>query len=467
MAMSAADDDAAVARALAEVSRIGAEAAELAQAAETGTAVMPASAGLPAEQVKDAMVAARSQVAGKARELAAAQQRAQDAIAAQRRALDARLAQMSAVLAPLQEQAARLQEGIWSINLYLGVGEGIVALADGAPAAPGTPIYVRQGVLAMDEECAVATESGGIDHLGIDEFDDWITADPAHVEQLIPEPRGVVAIIPRRAEKDYGDAMASVVNNELNHQTYLLIRNGDCLYRYIAEGFSAGTRLTPLRDEFTSLFVSRRHNPATRGFEPVRLEPGTPGWERAERAAGARERHYMRVALILQGLIDRTAVFQPLPAPNLSLLHPQAYDDGHIVLVSDDEMALTAGRQPFRDWLRERNAQLRPGMRFPSVTSAARPGATATTAATLPPCSRATVRTPGSGRATHRTPRLARSTPWTTARAATWYSRTSGRTRSGAGTCRSPASPVTSTRAFTRSGPGSARRPGSAPTTCS
>jgi hypothetical protein len=354
----------AVSDALAVVARLGAEAAELAQAAQPGTALVPAGGDMAAEQVKGSMAAVRHEVAAKVRDLEAAQRQARDAIAAQRRALDDQLAQMSAVLGPLRQQAARLQEGIWSINLYLGVGEGLVTLADGAPAPAGTQICVRQGVLAMDEECAVAAESGGIDHLRIDEFDAWITADPARVTQLLPEPRGVVAIMPRRSGKDYGDATSSAVNNELNHQTYLLIRNGGCLYRYIADGFDAGPRLTPLRDEFTGLFVSRRYNPATREFEPVPLEPGTRDWERAEAAAGARERHYFRVALILQGLVDRTACFHPLPAPGLSLLHPRAYEDGHVVLTCDDEMVLTTGRKPFRNWLRERNAQLRPGMRI-------------------------------------------------------------------------------------------------------
>jgi len=65
----------------------------------------------------------------------------------------------------------------------------------------------------------------------------------------------------------------------------------------------------------------------------------------------------------LQGLIERTACFHPLPAPRLSVLHQEAYEAGHIVLIADDENALTTGRQPFREWLAERNAQLRPGMR--------------------------------------------------------------------------------------------------------
>jgi hypothetical protein len=351
-----------VSAALAQVARIGIEAARLA-AAEGPGAELARVDGMPAEQAKSVMAAALRDAAQKAAELRAAQQRARDAIEEQRRQLDAQLAAMTAALGPLQEQAGLLQEGIWSINLYLGVGEGIVALADGEPAPAGTPIHVRQGVLAMDEESAIAAEDGGIDHMQVDEFDAWITASQDHIDQLIPEPRGVVAIMPRRSAKDYGDAWSNTARNAENHATYLLIRNGGCLYRYIAQGFSAGPRLTPLRDEFTRLFTERRWDPAAGESRMVALQPGTPGWARAERAASARERHFYRVALILQGLVDRTAVFHPLPVPQLSLLHPQAYDDGHVVLVSDEELALTSRRQPFRKWLAGLNAQLRPGMR--------------------------------------------------------------------------------------------------------
>lgn len=364
--MSEEPDAGVIAAALAEVARLNEEAARLTAAADGGPGTdLVAAAGpeLPAEQAKAAMIELRAQAAAKARDLTAAYERARDLIEAQKRAAEARLAAMSDALAPLRRQADLLQDGIHAVNLYLGTGEELVQLTDGEPAPAGEPIRVFQCVLAMDEESAIAAESGGIDHLGIDRFDAWITSDWTRVEQLIPVQRGVVAIMPRRSDKDYGDRWANQARNELNHATYLLIRNGSLLYRYIAEGFSADRRLVPSRDEFTSYFKTRRYDPATGGFETVRIEPGTREWDRAEQAAGNRQRHYMKIALIIQGLIERTACFHPLPAPGLSLLHPDAYEAGHIVLIADDENALTTGRKPFRTWLEERNAQLRPGMR--------------------------------------------------------------------------------------------------------
>ena len=233
--MTERDDD--IAEALAEVSRLNTEAEELAARAGTGTALVPAAVG--ADEAKAVMVGLRHQVAVKLGELKAADKRLKDLIDAKRRALEDQRARMTAALAPLKEQMELLEAGIGAVNLYLGVGEHLVTLVDGPPAPAGTPIMVLQGVLAMDEESAIDPEGGGIDHLRIGDFDAWITARPGRIEQLIPFERGVVAIMPRRATKDYGDAWANQAHNDANHATYFLIRNGRALYRYIAEGFRA------------------------------------------------------------------------------------------------------------------------------------------------------------------------------------------------------------------------------------
>lgn len=206
----------------------------------------------------------------------------------------------------------------------------------------------------MDEESAASAGDGGIDAQNIDLFDQWILADPAHLDQVLPEQRGVVALMARRKDRDYGSPWETAHRNEANHESWWLIRNGQNVYRMVTN-FQVGSRLVPARNEFTDLFVDR--------FTKAPLEPGTHAWLEAEKRQGARERHFFKVALILQGLIDRTAVFAPLPAPEVSLLTPFSYDAGHVVLIADDENQLTTGRMPFRQWLTSKNSQLTPGMR--------------------------------------------------------------------------------------------------------
>ncbi|EYR64873.1 hypothetical protein N866_03250 [Actinotalea ferrariae CF5-4] len=326
---------------------------QVADATQTGTALIPAGAD-QAMAVKTQMAASRAVVANARKAALEAQAKAKELIAAQQRALEAQLRAMAAELEPLQAQVRMFEEGIWTMNLYLGRDEELHTLAEGTPASAGTPIHVRQQVLAMDEESALYAEHGGMDVRDIAAFDQWITADPAHLDQVLPEQRGVVAIIPRRQGREYKDPWLQSAMDQANTETWWLIRNGQNVYRMLTD-FNVGRRLVPARNEFTAMFV----DPYTK----APLQPGTDAWLKAEKAAGARERHYMRIALILQGLIDRTAVFHPLPVAGLSLLSPEHYDAGHVVLIADDEHTLTTGRKPFYQWLAEKNRQLTPGMR--------------------------------------------------------------------------------------------------------
>lgn len=348
----------AAAQALAAARAATGRALEVAQNAGTGNDIVPAGADA-AVAVKERMAAAHSEVAHARKRALAQLNEAREAIRVQQAELDRQARALELELSPLQDKLKLMQEGIATINLYLGRDEEIVQLADGESAPAGTPIHVRQLVLAMDEESAIDPEGNGIDFRRIEAFDEWLISDAAHLDQVLPETRGVVAIMARRREVDYADPILNAQLNAKNHHTYWLIRNGERVYR-MDTAFNVGTRLVPARNEFTSMFIDQW----TR--EP--LKPGTEQWLRAEKAAGARERHFMRVALILQGLIDRTRVFHPLPREGVSLLTPDDYDRGHVVLIADDEGQLTTGRTPFYEWLRSLNRQLRPGMRVMVAT---------------------------------------------------------------------------------------------------
>lgn len=355
--MTSNQDDVAAALAAAQDAANRALATSADAAAGTGLVPTGADAALA---VKAQMAGAHASVA-KARKAALEQvASAKAAIKAQQDELDRQARELERMMEPLAEQLALMTEGIKTMNLYLGRDEEIVQLADGEPAPAGTPIHVRQLVLAMDEETAINAEGNGIDVDSIDLFDQWVTSDPSHLDQVLPEVRGVVAIMARRKDVDYKDPWTNAQKNAANHHTYFLIRNGQRLYRMDTE-FEVGKRLVPARNEFTSFFV----DPFTK--EPLR--PGTDAWIKAEKKAGARERHFMRVALLLQGLIDRTRVFHPLPKVGVSLLTPDDYDNGHVVLIADDENQIGTGRVPFREWLRALNAQLRPGMRVMLTTN--------------------------------------------------------------------------------------------------
>ncbi len=85
----------------------------------------------------------------------------------------------------------------------------------------------------MDEEVAT-TENDGLDFQDVDIFDGWLMEN-GNYKTLLPEPKGVIVFRPRRNRKDYGDAYENLAKNPYNMMTYLLIRNGDCLYRIYSE----------------------------------------------------------------------------------------------------------------------------------------------------------------------------------------------------------------------------------------
>lgn len=274
--------------------------------------------------------------------------------------LDSELRKLTAVVGPLAERVRLLEEGIWTVNLYLGREEQIVVLATGERAPVTEPISVRQMVLSMDQESMIAAEHGGIDYTRMEEFDDWLM-DPAHLAQVLPEQKGIVALVPRVTEIDYGDPLVNIAFAEENLRSYWLIRNGENLYR-MTTNLNVGETLVPTRDEFTSFFETYSYDGKGHRVR-VPLEPGTPAWLAAERAANARQRHYMRAGLVVQGLIDRTTVFAPLP-DGVSLLRPESYDAGHVQIITDADSAIGTGMKPFYSWLNELNAKLTVGMRI-------------------------------------------------------------------------------------------------------
>ena len=239
-----------------------------------------------AAAVKIRFAASHAKVA-KAREMvAAAQKNARAEIERQQQVLKEMERRMLAELAPLEEQAARLKDGIGALNLYLGRDEWIETLRTGAPADVSVPLTIRQSVLAMDEESALNAEDGGIDFKSVHLFDEWILGDPSRLDQVLPEQRGVVAIMARRTDVDYGNPWENKAKNERNHETWWLIRNGENLYRIVISEFSVGARLIPRADEFTGLFLE------SDGLGGKRtIDPGSSRWLAAEKTADARTRH--------------------------------------------------------------------------------------------------------------------------------------------------------------------------------
>lgn len=272
-----------------------------------------------------------------------------------------RQAAFEALVKPLEDLVARMKEGIWTLRLYFGDEMEVVQIRDGEPAPSNTPITIRQLVLAMDEECAI-TSDGGIDARSIEQFDEWLLEDQAHVDQVIPEKKAIVAVVPRWNPKDYRDPWLTAQVAGENKQTWLIIRNGLKLFR-LAPEMLVGKSLLPRRDEFTDLFYETRYNGTTRQHERVPMEPGSRAFMEAEKQADDRRRHYMRIAMVIQGILDHHTILQPLAEP-ISVTRPDSFERGLIRLVEDGELVFGDGRERFVEWQQRLNAELDVGMRI-------------------------------------------------------------------------------------------------------
>lgn len=320
--------------------------------------------GHDAVATRDAARAARAGLARREAALEATISAQEAEIERVKRQMELDAAKLRADMEVLRAEMARATEVLWTADLYLGRHEDIRNLRGGEPAPGDAPLTIRQKVLVMAEESLVlmGQKVTGMDAEDVPHFILWLLEDDAHLDRVLPEPKGVVVLVPTRVESRSGNVFEDVARDSQNQRAYWLIRNGQRLHLMTTDpDLRVGERVLPNRREFTDIFTEREFGIGTR--RPV--VPGSDKWLKLEKDADARRRHYMRLMLVLQGLIDRTTVWHPLPAEAINLLDVRAQDTGRVVLIQDDDSAalLDDGRPSFRDWQRALNARLRPGMR--------------------------------------------------------------------------------------------------------
>lgn len=347
---------------------------------------------------------------------------------------------MKAKVIPLKAQAegmkeviGRIEDRIFSVELYAGLVEKVEQVADGDPAPIDTKVHLLQRRHYMDEECLARYEAGGMEFKDIGAFDRWLCR-PQNLERLLPFPRCAVAFRVRRKEKGrHGFSISDFVRilelEDLDKTTFLYIRNGDKVFRLnTALDFGeklfpdmdrsklSGKRLWAKRawsgvekiitdDEYQGLVEDyrrevREHEERQAAYEAAIAAPEAMGRARKK---GLKEpdascvdvpwpgmgpwsdpaqewseytqenvyydditakiagdiKHHNRVALVLQGLLDRSPVFHPHPPWQIWTNEGfQAALD----LVYDEDRALTSGEKPDFKAYRERlNESLKEG----------------------------------------------------------------------------------------------------------
>lgn len=320
----------------------------------------------------------------------------------------------------LKGSIKKLEGKIFNVSLYSGLTEQVEQIKDGVPADYSEKIRLMQRLVYMDEECLLNYKHGGMEFGDIHEFDDWLM-QPENLDRLIPFPRCIVAFQVRRNRKERyaGTLWQAFVNIDLEDAdklTFLYIRNGDKLFRMNCDLDFRGN-LFPDKNmlNLTEPMVFRRSHGDDYDFMTVReyedlrkkhaedmrvyrklcadrkkwreenpdkLENDCPfpyPWapdnptreyqpfndsnvyfDEASKGVSDRVEKYNRIALIIQGLLDRSPILHPHPPARLWT--PEGFNM-MIELIYDGSNTLPSGFIPpdFEKYKAELAKQIRKG----------------------------------------------------------------------------------------------------------
>ena len=244
----------------------------------------------------------------------------------------------------LNKRVSDLLKVITVLNLYTGATVDIHRLAEGDPAPAEEPLSLRQRILFMDEELCVHLEREA-DYKDIELFFEWLK-EPSNRDIIAPEPRCVVCLKPKRFNKQYrsGDPLWDKLQNEWNHLTFVVIRNGDNLWWFESDDLEVFEWAFPHED-----------------FEEKFLKDQEDGHFREAKAMKHTDTRYrvLKYMMFLQGLIDQRQDLIGPTATRINLMKLQG-----VRLIRDDENAIGTGRKPWKEFRKEKNALIRRGTRI-------------------------------------------------------------------------------------------------------
>lgn len=315
----------------------------------------------------------------------------------------------------MREIVEEVEGRVFNVRLYAGLIEDIVTVCKGEPAPIGSKLHVMQRRHYMDEECLLAYETGGMEFSGIARFDAWLARPANFARLLPHPRTVLAFRVRRHGKYRGNLSLHPFVRFDLENAdklTFLYIRNGERLYRLSTE-LDFGHKLFPDTSVFSSgqpLWARVEYNNSVGEFitqgdyeerqkEVARLrekeaaqqrladqwaqehpeadefdnphrrysgraddkqralddyQPFDPSsvWFDDMHAAIAEEvRQYNRIALLLQGLFDRSEVLHPHPPVRL---WDASGFDAALVLVRDSDRALYPGPPPDLDAYLER-----------------------------------------------------------------------------------------------------------------
>lgn len=264
---------------------------------------------------------------------------------------------MQAAISPMKDSIKQIEDRIYTVELYAGLTEHSEKIKDGDPATTDTPLHVMQRRLYMDEECLLDYDLGGMEFKDIRGFDAWLCR-PHNLDRILPFNRCMVGFQVRRNAKeryakDLWQAFVNIQLEQMDKFTFFYIRNGEQVWRigcdfefgemlfpdadqydpanggYMMEMFAGGVRKIITTNEYEvgvaedeqRIAEWRENNPdADKWREPSRryrlsdyepLSPASVYYDDGMEMVDAEVKQFNRIAVILQGLFDRSLCLHP------------------------------------------------------------------------------------------------------------------------------------------------------------
>jgi hypothetical protein len=267
-------------------------------------------------------------------------------IAAQKRQCELEMRRLHDSLELLRDEVLKKSKMLRLLLTYLGVNEDVVQIADGEPAKEDEPLVVFQQKLFCDEELGI-WEDGGLDIQHIEDFDKW---EVKNIDTFLYRQRSVVAWQVRRREKHYcEDKLDNFFLNLGNRTTYLLIRNGQQIYRIWSDITIPGS-LFPTKLEYEKIMAD-----------------GFGNEEYKKKKLQAKHESYMFGLVAIQGLIERTDILGPGLRGKVNLIKNQLGTMVELVRDAEPEHFLGDGNLRWREFLEKNQATIEVGSRVSLV----------------------------------------------------------------------------------------------------
>lgn len=296
---------------------------------------------------------------------------------AKRRAeLDAVRRSLDVIVSEFRDKVKKIEKVIYTIELYLGIKENIVQIQEGTPASYQETIHFWQNTLFMDEEVGDPMDDGkGLDFATIEKFDEWVLKysnfyKKFNYELLIPQQKGLICLRVRREDKQYHEnPFINSMMNQANHKTYILMRNGSDVYRIwgditiMPKLFPDRNELQELKDKWDTLTDAEEEK--GRVHSDMMKYGTSDDTQKQKDIINDSLFRYKQYLIMLQGLLDRTEIFYPLPAQEVKLMSStEAIESNYVKFVYDDELRLTDGMPSFGKWMGDLNDQITEGSRI-------------------------------------------------------------------------------------------------------